>query len=100
MTDLFTFLDEARARGTDPWTSHAASRSVNIARTRQQVLDILREIGPCSDEQLVDSCRTRFDISPSGVRTRRHELAVAGLVIEAGEAKTRSGRTCLTWRAA
>lgn len=93
--DLFSWM----ARGTDPVTSHEAAASVRKRESQQIVLAALREIGPATDEVLVEYLEDK-PISPSRARTARCELHRAGAVREAGESKTRSGRRALLWEAA
>jgi hypothetical protein len=74
----------ARAKTFDPETSHIAARKVrNMTETKAAIMVLLRE-EPSTDENLVDrfrkgirSSRLPF-ASPSGIRTRRNELAVDG----------------------
>lgn len=97
MSQLELFAD-AHARRGDPWTSHAAARSVRITRGQWLVLCLLGRWGPCTDERLVSAAHTdRVRISPSGARSRRAELVEAGLVEQVGESVTASGRRCLVW---
>lgn len=95
--DLFT----AMARSSDPLTSFSAGASVNKRQSQAMVLAALRYIGPVTDERLLDHLATNgLPITPSRARTARHELVLAGLVREAGEGRTRSGRRALLWEAA
>lgn len=92
-----------KARRTDPDTSHAAASSVHDLRQRQAaVLFALRAIGPSTDEKLVaryDRIFPAIPQSPSGLRTRRHELVTAGLVEWAGTKQPlASGRMARVWR--
>lgn len=101
----------ARARRSDPETSQAAARSVGGLNAKQRaVLALLRERGPMTDEALVVdyalAAMTAAATDPaqapeqsaSGIRTRRRELADAGLVVDTGERrKSRSGRAAIVW---
>ena len=98
--------DQAHARTSDPETSHAAARSVvNLGRTRDAILGILRA-QPKTDEQIWVAYRLAFDqgipefprVSPSGLRSRRAELVKMGRVEQCGEGVTQAGRTCAKWR--
>lgn len=96
--------EQAVARRSDPGTSHAAARSVERLRDRQQaVLDLLRRLGPMTDEEIAQAY-AQFDLpkqSPSGLRTRRSELQHAGFVEDSGERRTtESGRSSIVWREA
>jgi hypothetical protein len=100
----------AQARRTDPETSREAARSLKAERLRasqEAVLAVLKRHGPLDDHTLVDL----YDMltatggipeqSPSGIRTRRHELVEAGEVVDTGErAKMPSGRRAIVWAAA
>ena len=92
---------EARARSTDPDTSHEAARSIGeMTGKRQAVLDIIRAIGRGTDEDFVDAyhATTAPQQSASGIRTRRAELTLMGLVVDTGERKVRrSGRGAIVW---
>jgi hypothetical protein len=112
----------ARARRTDPTTSHEAAASVTDLTAKQAaVLDVLGAIGPATDEALVREYerRRRFaiDLAPSwgrgyrpppedilpeqsasGIRTRRSELVDAGRVRAVDhEGRTASGRRSTRW---
>lgn len=115
--------DKARARKSDPATSHAAARSVNLAnlgRTRDALLYLLKRNGPLTDEQIariwadceeLGKCTANGfpKCSPSGLRSRRAELVTLGFVEAAGgfnedgttwgiTGKTTAKRNCLVWR--
>lgn len=101
--------DEAHARTTDPWTSHAAARSLTADRlrdTQAAVLDAFHRYGPMHHERLVlayleERWRWGWPLqSVSGLRTRTSELVAAGYV-EDTERTVRlpSGRQSKVWRA-
>lgn len=100
MSNLFT---TPAARSTDPATSHAAARSVRATRTETQrkVLALLRQSGPCTDEELHRRYeRMHGPISTSGLRTRRRELCDAKPALVKNSGKTRrlsSGRRAIVW---
>jgi hypothetical protein len=86
----FAYADEqAHARRTDPETSHEAAASVNVTAGQQVVLDALTQHGPCTDEELVGymhlAANPAWRLSPSGIRSRRHELTAKGKVGWTGE---------------
>lgn len=93
----------ARARSTDPATSHAAARSVQLRDAHEAIRRLFRELGPMSDELLVERyvAATQEGLrpaqSPSGIRTRRHDLAEAGVLVVSGQATTPAGRACNVW---
>jgi hypothetical protein len=95
---------EARARATDPGTSWEAARSLSSERLRASqaaVLDLLRGLGPATDETIAEEYERRGlepYQSPSGLRTRRSELVRAGRVRDSGQlARLRSGRRSKLW---
>lgn len=92
---------EARARATDPDTSHDASRSIGeMTQKRQAVLDIVTAIGGGTDEDIVDAYRSSSapQQTASGIRTRRAELVTMGLVRDTGRRTVRaSGRSAIVW---
>lgn len=89
----------ARARLTDPLTSHAAADLTEdkVAASQRAVLAILTEaMMPLTDEEIVGYLKREF--SPSRVRTARHELEEDGLVMCAGTVKPPGKRAaCRTW---
>lgn len=90
----------ARARASDPDTSHAAAASVdNMSKTRLAILDVLRTWGPTDDEMIRKLVLTRIGRgTPSGIRTRRSELVALGLVRDSGKrAETVTGRQAVLW---
>jgi len=101
---MFHGEQSAHARRTDPVTSHEAARSVKVTKGQQQVLLLLQRIGRAvTHEDLVSAAAAHPEVitlTPSGIRTRCHELAVAGKVVQDGETRTRSGRRALLWRLA
>jgi hypothetical protein len=94
------------ARLTDPQTSHEAAASVkNITATQSAILDLLRF--PMNDEELVNAYYDRVNrgwapnASPSGIRSRRAELADRGLVVDSlMRARLVSGRQAIVWTVA
>lgn len=83
-------------------TSFDAWRSLDgLAAAQAAVLQVLAEVGPCTDEHLVAVYRSEPDMprqSPSGIRTRRSELVRAGLVVDSGgRDQTISGRWAVAW---
>lgn len=93
----------ARARTTDPETSHQAAASVRDLRaTQREVLDLIRRFGPLTDERLVSlAAIDHVRQSPSGLRSRRSELVALGLVEWTGEYEPLdSGRNARVWGAA
>lgn len=97
--------DVARARRSDPETSHAAARSITsdaIRTSQMAVYALLRRLGPMNDQELVVRYYQQTGgvpyQSPSGIRTRRSELVAAGLVRDSGDRATLdSGRQAIVW---
>jgi len=90
----------ARARNTDPVTSHLAAESVgDVTRTQQYILRALRKAR--TDVELVEAytnLRTAPRASESGIRSRRAELVRKGLVIDTGKrVRLDSGRYAIVW---
>lgn len=102
---------EARARSTDPGTSHAAARSIKgVLRPNQDAVVAAfkyaaeRGMASLCDEQLLVVYRQAQAAqywppqSDSGLRTRRKELADAGLVIDTGNTtRLPTGRRSILW---
>lgn len=91
------------ARHTDPTTSHEAAASVgNLTATKQAILKAL--VRPGTDVDIIQRYKNLHGAptaSESGIRSRRAELVVAGLVLDTGSrAKLPSGRTAIVWAVA
>lgn len=103
-------MTEAHARRTDPVTSHEAAllfSGQELRANQQYVLDVLRRYGGVPDWILLRLYRS--DVrkglvapqSDSGIRTRRKELTLLGLVAFTGRyLESESGRgTAQEWAA-
>jgi hypothetical protein len=98
---------KARARTSDPTTSHEAAASVKeLTQKQTAVLDLFRARGPMTDEQLVLAYREAEMSSdatpkqaPSGIRTRRNELVQRRLLARVAYRRTESGRRAIVWGA-
>jgi hypothetical protein len=100
---------EARARTTDPWTSHAAARSIppdKLRASQRAVHECFMTYGPMWHDDLVETYEKRRDWkgwprqSESGLRTRTKELRDAGYIEDTGETvQLPSGRQSKIWRA-
>jgi hypothetical protein len=93
----------AKARKTDPSTSHEAAASVvNITDTQKVILHLLKK--PMTDLELVQTFyksvnRNVLWASESGIRSRRSELVQRGKVVDTGaREKLPSGRNAIVWR--
>lgn len=88
---------KAHARKTDGQTSRDAAASVqNISETQEQILGILRALGPLTDEE-IQSAFVGY-CSPSGLRSRRAELVRLGKVRQnARKGLTAANRVCAIW---
>lgn len=95
----------AHARITDPDTSHEAAESAShrITLCQRAVQTCLLAQGPMCDAELVFRYQNETTLpkqSPSGIRSRRHELVVRGLVRDSGRRlRTESGRSHIIWEA-
>lgn len=93
--ELFTLT-----RASDPETSRAAAASLKDVRASQRaVYALLREHGASTDERLQRLAALHgLQISPSGLRTRRHELTALGLVVDSGRTQILdTGRAAIVW---
>ena len=101
MTDDHDEELRARARRSDPETSHEAANSLPSDRLRASqdaVLAFLRRQGPMIDTVLVDTYNGEVHQSPSGLRTRRSELVTRGLVQDTGvRVRLATGRNAIVW---
>lgn len=95
---------EARARRTDPHTSHEAADSVrnqNVTHTR--ILRLLDTYGNLCDTDiayaLTRASHGEVTVSASGLRTRRSELVSKGYVEDSGlRSRLPSGRRSIIWK--
>lgn len=100
---------DAHARTSDPDTSHAAAASIErhgLRAAQLAVLACLRERGAMTDEMLAHHYEKMWrhrdwpQQRPSGLRTRRSELAAVGLVFDSEHrVKLASGRYGIVWAA-
>lgn len=93
-SSLPLFAEAARARRSDPETSHEAARQATekLRASQEAVLRVFRIHRMMSDEQLLaayslySSQIPEFpQQSPSGLRTRRHELVLLGKIVYTGQ---------------
>lgn len=96
----------ARARTTDPKTSHDAAATVDVATERARVLSILADHDALTDEEIEaihmwrEKSRGWGPSSASGLRSRRAELVREGLVVERDRlGTTKAGRRSIRWAA-
>lgn len=98
--------DKARARNTDPETSHAAAASLDpkTLRASQEAVWRVFVVGrPMTDPELEAAYNhvVAFYVPPqssSGLRTRRKELVRKGFLRDSGERKKlASGRKAIVW---
>lgn len=96
----------AHARRTDPITSHEAAASIKseeLRRSQLAVLAMFQRFGPMHDVALVERYESNAlglaKQSPSGIRTRRSELVVQGVLEDSGQKVVlESGRRAIVWR--
>lgn len=81
----------ARARLTDPATSHMAAETVKISRSWPDVWEALTRLAPCIAEPVQDALAGKH--TPQRVRTAIKELLRIGAIAYTGEQQlTRHGR--------
>ncbi|MCC7011075.1 MAG: winged helix-turn-helix domain-containing protein [Planctomycetes bacterium] len=91
-------LDFARARATDPSTSHVAGRRASefAADHHRRILETLRRIGPATIHEIAAAS----NLDHVAVARRMPELEREGLAsASGGERKGPSGRPCRIWGA-
>lgn len=91
--------DFARARDSDPLTSHvAADSNRNKELIRGRVFELLAK-RPMTDEELTRVYFDRFgcDVHQDSPRKRRSDLKVLGRVVEAGSRRGLTGRMMTVW---
>lgn len=99
-----------KARATDPATSHAAVATVTEASLNQKQDAVLKALRVCNgracDSELLEAYGALRELdpdaypqqSPSGLRTRRHELVQLGKVADLGIRVTLpTGRQSIVW---
>jgi hypothetical protein len=99
---------EARARTSDPDTSHAAAKSVKkMTLVQSRVWAMFGRVSSMTDVAMIDMWgkeRRRFpdsypQVSDSGLRTRRRELVDQGYLKDSGLRQTLpSGRKAILWQ--
>jgi hypothetical protein len=103
--------DSARARKTDPETSHAAADSITPEGREASELEVLAILQaaekPITSEQIESRHLTRswqvagiHAYTGARLRTALKQLADDGHVVKDGEGRTKSGRRAATWRMA
>jgi hypothetical protein len=105
MTDVI-FEGKVRDRDTDTsWDAASRQTEDKLAAVQQTIVVLLGTRGDMTDEALVDAY-TEYresrpqvaNVTPQSIRTRRHELHVAGRVKDTGRRlPTRAGSTAAVW---
>lgn len=95
----------ARARFSDPETSHRAAATVQLKPNQTAVMLVMRILGrPVLDEELIAEYQRMFKAlglpqqSPSGLRSRRSELERAGRLVRDEKKRMSTGGLGLTFR--
>lgn len=72
-----------------------------VTDSQSEVYEVLKRYGPVADHALVPLAQHQLQVkqSSSGIRSRRAELAVQGLVKPSGTTKTGANRTAVVWEA-
>lgn len=91
--DVLSFFDPPAQRHSPESVGAAHEIKVSAGTLRAQVLDLLSERGPLTDEEIQDA----LGMNPSTERPRRIELWKAGKVTKCGRRPTRSGRMAALW---
>lgn len=96
--------DTAKARSTDPDTSHAAALSIDNMTARQgAVLSVVTRRGPLTHDQLIDCYAKDIDGIPQtaqSIRSRCKELVDGGFVVAHDrKGKTKNGGAATRWAA-
>lgn len=93
----------ARARATDPSTSHLAAASVhNISETQARILALYRTFGDLTDPELIEHYRAMQPDYPTVtdqcIRSRRAELVHLGRLWDSGKrVESKTGRHHVVW---
>lgn len=75
---------------------------VTVTQSQKDVYDVIAAYAPLADHALVPLAQHQMNVhqSSSGIRTRRKELVLKGLVREVAQTRTGSGRTAKVFEAA
>jgi predicted ArsR family transcriptional regulator len=60
---------------------------------KEKIVNLLAKVGPLQDDDMA----RLLNMSPSSVRTRRHELEIEGIVVAVGRTLTKYGRETWIW---
>jgi hypothetical protein len=86
------------ARNSDPDTSHAAPRGLNLREIQNRVLDIVSKKGPLTQHEVIAAYRGIYGfVQESTVRTRVSELREMGLVESKAKTTRPNGRQAQLW---
>lgn len=100
-----------KVRDRDPdssWEAAGRQTDSRVGELKAVILTLFRQFGSMSDEALVDRYEAHRwlnpgvpQVTPQSIRTRRHELTVAGTVFDTRmRGTTRTGSSCTIWAAA
>ncbi len=82
-------------------TSMAAADALTPATLNALQRQVVEHLHQCGEHGATDEeMQVGIPMEPNTQRPRRRELAKRGLVVEAGERKTRSGKKATVWRLA
>lgn len=89
------FAPRARARLTDPDTSHEAAKAVNVTARQMEVLVALARFpAGATAEELCDSASLPWNTATPRLRP----LARNGCIAEAGRKRASTGRNQIIWK--
>ena len=95
--------NRARARATDPWTSHSAADSIaDVTPLQYRLLQCFDVEMAMTDEELVQVYARTWGITwpatDSSIRSRRSELVGMGQLLPTNETrKTKAGHKSIVW---
>jgi hypothetical protein len=80
----------------------AIRKGVTLTDSQAAIFDVLEAYGPIADHALVPLAQHQVAVhqSSSGIRTRRRELQIRGLVVRVATTKTGSGRSAAVYEVA
>jgi len=96
---MISTIDPARARSTDPETSHEAAAQADTFRSVKAVFDSLGQYGPLADFELVSLMHSLgYAFSPERIRTARNSLTKVGKIEHTGYYRlTPTNRRARVW---
>lgn len=102
MTDTLDYRGKVRARDRETsWIAASAQTTTKTAALQILIYELLIDSGPLTDDAIrAQLTADGHHVTPSGIRTRRHELFLAGWVVATDKrGLSEMGSPATVWRA-